>query len=112
MHIKPIINNRFKELQSGETFFILHTTQNKDVIILASMKYLGRLWHNILEPDIVRHNHVEGLKSRGSYIVTTIWFFIVILKKSCWMSSVETDNISSMLISLLDSIAQTTWEPT
>jgi hypothetical protein len=53
--------------------------------ISSSLRYSSRLWHNILELDIVHHNRVKGLRSRGSYITTTTWFFIVILKKPCWM---------------------------
>ncbi len=61
--------------------------------ISTSMKYSNGLWHNILELDIVCHKWIKRLRSKRSCIITTIWFFIVILKKSCWMSSVEVDNM-------------------
>jgi len=35
-HTKPIIEARLKELQNGKTFFILHTTKNKDAQCLKS----------------------------------------------------------------------------
>jgi len=40
MHIKPITDTRFKELQNEKTSFILHTTQNKGVPILAKLEIL------------------------------------------------------------------------
>jgi hypothetical protein len=36
MHTKPITDAKLKQLQSGETSFILHTTQNKDAQFLRS----------------------------------------------------------------------------
>jgi hypothetical protein len=45
IHTNPITKGRFKELQSGEASFILNMAQKMDIAaILASLRYLGRLW--------------------------------------------------------------------
>jgi hypothetical protein len=81
--------------------------------ISTSLKYLGRLWQNILKDEMVCHNQMMGLPLKGSCMESIAWLFIVILKKPYCMSNVEPKRISSIETCTTPSfLGKYMWTPT
>jgi hypothetical protein len=54
-------NFRLKKHMSCFTF-----SRTRTLAISTSLKYLGRLWQNILKDEMVCHNQMMGLPLKGS----------------------------------------------
>ncbi len=96
--------NNFKE-----HYFFSALWKTRIFIILASFKYSSKLWHNIREDEIVCPNHVTWLPSKGIHMTFVVRLFIVILKKSCCMWSVEPKRIYNIKPSTTPSFGKCMW---
>jgi hypothetical protein len=84
---------QFQEIQFWKTPFILTLPKTRTWPISTSFRYWGKMWHYILEFEMVHHRW-RGSSEKVSFMATLAWLFIVTFKKPCYMSRVDPKRIS------------------
>jgi hypothetical protein len=75
-----------------KTHFTLHVhSKTRTLAISTSLRYMGKLWHNILKDEMVHHNQVYYQGKVARHFDARL--FVVILKKPYYISNTKRERI-------------------